>query len=299
MGTIDKASKECSKQQILNEIDRTPTSSSAACQSRLSGRVFRWCSSCRCSHRPSWAWRYLLGSDLAYSHLPYQRPCLLPIYIKRKLPILYVRINSEIIQFQVKNSLIWALELFQIKMWIKMLIAQLLYHYWIISCYTVVILKINDVQLKVIWKISRGNLNIYLHTFSFLLKNRPSDDLRPFFFCAAAAAATAAAAETSRVTPGPPPPPPMPPTPVRVFLCSESWLLWREDIGDGGVCVCIAWPCLNTLQPLHYSNLDRLIGYPFIRHTLTPTEQLYVQCKVSLIFHLAGNKQICQLCHIK
>lgn len=79
-----------------------------------------------------------------------------------------------------------------------------------------------------------------IFTFSFLLKNLPSDDLIPFFFWAAAAAATAAA-ETSLDTPD------------TAFLCRLSWLLWREDRGDGGVCVC---PCLNTLHStsLNYSN---------------------------------------------
>lgn len=55
-------------------------------------------------------------------------------------------------------------------------------------------------------------------TFSFLLKNLPSDDLSPFFLCAAAAAALAAWLP-----------------PAVMLLCSESWLLWREDRGEGGV----------------------------------------------------------------
>lgn len=77
------------------------------------------------------------------------------------------------------------------------------------------------------------NFKVNILTFSFLLKNRPSDDLMPFFFWAAAAAATAAAEVMSRGRP------------VTVFLWRLSWLLWREDRGDGGVCVC---PCLNTLH---------------------------------------------------
>lgn len=82
-----------------------------------------------------------------------------------------------------------------------------------------------------------------------MLKNRPRDDFIPFFFCAAADAddgnvwwydcicETLNALDILDKL--------VPVWPINVGpWCNESWLLWREDNGDGGV--------ENPLAPLYY-----------------------------------------------
>jgi len=73
-------------------------------------------------------------------------------------------------------------------------------------------------------------------TFSFLLKNLPRLLLMPFFFCAAATAAAVAGLMVACMCKCDDDNCPIGnPTPEKLFLCKLSWLLWREDNGEGGV----------------------------------------------------------------